>query len=52
MVCEVRENGKEVVLSHVTVGDVAAFVKLFFLKDKEVVFTRPDEGVAENNERS
>ena len=42
MVCEVRENGTEIALSHVTVGDVITFAKLLFQKDKEVVFHKPD----------
>lgn len=43
MICEVRENGKEVVLSHVTIGDVIAMAKLLFQKDKEVSFRKPEE---------
>ena len=43
MICEVRENGKEIALSHVTVSDVIALVKLLIQKDKEVVFTRPEQ---------
>lgn len=43
MICELRDNGNEVVLSHVTVGDILTLTKLLFQKDKEVVFTRPTE---------
>ena len=36
MICEVRNNGQEVVLSHVTFGDVIAFIKVWLSKNKEV----------------
>lgn len=43
MICEVRENGREVVLHDPKLGDVIALLKLCFSKDKEIVFTRPEE---------
>lgn len=43
MICEVRDNGQEVVLSHVTFGDIIAFIKVWLSKNKEVGFTRPEK---------
>ena len=43
MTCEVRNNNTEVVLRDVKVGDVLALARLIIQKDKEVVFTRPQE---------
>lgn len=41
MICEVRNNNTEVVLSHITLGDILTLIYLIFHKDKEVVFTKP-----------
>lgn len=43
MICEIREDGKEVVLHHPTLSDVLAMLMLLFKKDKEIVFTKPEE---------
>ena len=43
MICEIRENGKEVVLHHPKLSDVLAMLTLLFRKDKEIVFTKPQE---------
>ena len=45
MICEIREDGKEVVLRHPTLSDVLAMMMLLFKKDKEIVFTKPEEEV-------
>lgn len=45
MICEIREDGKEVVLRHPTLSDVLAMMILLFKKDKEIVFTKPEEEV-------
>lgn len=45
MICEIREDGKEVVLHHPTLSDVLAMLMLIFKKDKEIVFTKPEEEV-------
>lgn len=45
MICEIREDGKEVVLRHPTLSDVLAMMMLLFEKDKEIVFTKPEEEV-------
>ena len=45
MICEIREDGKEVVLHHPTMSDVLAMLMLLFKKDKEIVFTKPEEEV-------
>ena len=50
MICEVRNNGNEVVLRHVTIGDIFTLAKHLFQKDKEVVFTRPIEEQKEEGE--
>lgn len=42
MICEVRNEGKQIVLSHVTVGDILAFLNILIHKDREVVFTAPE----------
>ena len=42
MICEIREDGKEVVLHHPTMSDVLAMLMLLFKKDKEIVFTNPE----------
>lgn len=42
MICEVRNEGKEVALSHVTVGDILALLNVMIHKDREVVFNRPE----------
>ena len=43
MICEVRENGNEVVLRHPKIGDIIALIVCFVHKDKEIVFSRPEE---------
>lgn len=45
MICEVRNNGTEVVLSNVKVGDILAMVGVFIHKDRELVFHRPESEV-------
>lgn len=45
MICEIREDGKEVVLHHPTLSDVLAMLMLLFNKDKEIVFAKPEEEV-------
>lgn len=45
MICQVRENGKEVSLSNVTVGDILALINVLLHKDREVVFTNPESEV-------
>ena len=58
MICEVRSsNGEikvdgdtEIVLRHVTLSDIAAFIDVFFHTEKEIVFRNPHiplEGGAE-----
>ena len=44
MICEIREDGGEVVLSHPTLLDVLAMLMLLFRRDKEIVFTQPAKG--------
>ena len=43
MICEIRENGKEVVLHRPKLSDVLAMLTLLFRRDKEIVFTKPQE---------
>ena len=43
MICEIRENGKEEVLHHPKLSDVLAMLTLLFRRDKEIVFTKPQE---------
>ena len=43
MICEIRENGKEVVLHHPKLSDVLAMLTLLFLTQKEIVFTKTEE---------
>ena len=43
MIGEIREGGREVVLHHPTLLDVLTMLTLLFMKDKEIVFTRPAE---------
>ena len=43
MICEIRENGKEVVLHHPKLSDVLAMLTLLFRRHKEIVFTKPQE---------
>ena len=42
MICEVRENGAEVVLRDVTIGDIFDLIRIIFHKDREVVFSDPE----------
>ena len=44
MICEIREDGKEVVLHHPKLSDILAMLTLIFNKDKEIVFTQPPKG--------
>ena len=44
MICEVREDGREVVLRRPTLLDVLAMLMLLFMRDKEIVFTKPPKG--------
>ncbi len=43
MICEIREDGKEVVLRHPTLSDILAMLTLLFMPQKEIVFTKPEE---------
>ena len=44
MICEIREDGREVVLRRPTLLDVLAMLTLLFRRDKEIVFTKPPKG--------
>ena len=44
MICEIREDGREVVLRHPTLLDVLAMLTLLFRRDKEIVFIKPPKG--------
>lgn len=44
MICEIREDGREVVLRQPTLLDVLEILALLFRKDKEIVFTKPPKG--------
>ena len=44
MICEIREDGRQVVLSRPTMLDVLAILTLLFRRDKEIVFTKPPKG--------
>ena len=44
MICEIREDGREVVLRRPTLLDVLAMLTLLFRRDKEIVFTKPQKG--------
>ena len=44
MICEIREDGREVVLRRPTLLDVLAMLALLFRRDKEIVFTQPPKG--------
>lgn len=44
MICEIREDGREVVLRHPTLSDVLAMLTLLFRRDREIVFTAPPKG--------
>ena len=43
MICEIREDGKEVVLRHPKISDILAMLTLLFMPQKEIVFTKPEE---------
>ena len=43
MICEIREDGREVVLHHPTLLDVLQMLTLLFMPQKEIVFTKPEE---------
>ena len=44
MICEIREDGREVVLHHPTMLDVLAMLTLLFMPQKEIVFTNQEDG--------
>ena len=44
MICEIREDGREVVLHQPTLLDLLAMLTLLFRRDKEIVFTQPPKG--------
>lgn len=44
MICEIREDGREVVLLKPTLLDLLAMLTLLFRRDKEIVFTQPAKG--------
>ena len=46
MICEIREDGREVVLHHPTLSDVLAMLTLLFMPQKEIVFTKPKEDLS------
>lgn len=46
MICEIREDGREVVLHHPTLLDVLAMLTLLFMPQKEIVFTKPKEDLS------
>ena len=41
MICEVRNEGNEVVLRNPTLGDIIDVFKIWVRQDKELCFTRP-----------
>ena len=43
MICEIREDGREVVLHHPTLLDVLKMLTLLFMPQKEIVFTKPED---------
>ena len=43
MICEIREDGREVVLHHPTLLDVLTMLTLLVRGDKEIGFTKPQE---------
>lgn len=43
MICEVREDGREVVLRHLTLPDVLTILTMPFRRDKKIVFKKPVE---------
>ena len=43
MICEIREDGKEVVLRRPKLSDILAMLTLLFMPQKEIVFTKPEE---------
>ena len=44
MICEVRNNGNEIVLKNVTFSDILAMMTIWICKDKELCFSNPDRG--------
>ena len=48
MICEIREDGREVVLRQPTLLDLLAMLTLLFRRDKEIVFTQPPKGDVHN----
>lgn len=44
MICEVRKDNNEVVLSKPTLGDILAVIDIYIHKHKEIVFSRPQVG--------
>jgi hypothetical protein len=41
MICEVRNNDKEVVLKKAEFSDVIAVIQIWLFKDKELCFSNP-----------
>ena len=44
MICEIREDGREVVLRQPPLLDLLAMLTLLFRRDKENVYTQPPKG--------
>lgn len=47
MICEVRDNGNEIVLKNITIADILAMVTIWICKDKELCFSNPNRGESE-----
>ena len=47
MICEVRDNGNEIVLKHATFADILAMITIWICKDKELCFSNPNGGESE-----
>lgn len=43
MICELRNNAKEIVLRNPSISDVLALASLLIFHDREIVFTKPME---------
>ena len=43
MICEYKEDEKQVILTHITISDLLCFIYLLFHKNKEIVFSNPAE---------
>ena len=44
MICEIREDGRDVFFRHPTLPDMLAMLTLLFRRDKEIVFAKPPKG--------